>query len=91
MKIKTKHITFAITIAVVLSSALMKPDKEVFLIQTQIDSFVKASSSGPSPAGGGHWCPAPHLKSVRPNFMFGTPVAAYIQYCIKNYGPPCGF
>jgi len=38
----------------------------------------------------------PHLKSVPPHFMFGPPVAAYIQYCILKmchpllvFGSPC--
>jgi len=41
-----------------------------------IDSLVIcfAEDAGSSSAGG-QWCPAPH-------FMFGPPVAAYIQYCI---------
>jgi len=30
----------------------------------------------------------PHLKSVPPYFMFGSPVAAYIQYCIFKMWPP---
>jgi len=31
---------------------------------------------------GGQWCPAPHLKSVPPYFLFEPLVAIYIQYCI---------
>jgi len=44
--------------------------------------------SGPSPAGGSGARPL-HLKSV--HFTFGPPVAAYIQYCIKNVPPLSGF
>jgi len=36
--------------------------------------------AGPSPAGGSG-ARRPHLKSVPPHFMFGPPIAAYIQYC----------
>ena len=50
--------------------------------------FTYANSvPGPSPAGG-RWGPAPRLKSVPPHFMFGPPVAAYIQYCILKRCPP---
>jgi len=42
---------------------------------------------GPSPAGGQRF-PAPHLKSVPPNFTFGPLVAAYIQYIICLNIPP---
>ena len=35
--------------------------------------------------------PAPHLKSVPLHFTFGSPVAAYIQYCILKLWPPSGF
>jgi len=40
---------------------------------------------------GGQWCPAPHFKSVPPHFTFGSPVAAYIQYCILKMRPPFWF
>jgi len=37
----------------------------------------------------------PHLISAPPHFMFGSPIAAYIQYCILKmwtplvvFGPP---
>jgi len=42
-------------------------------------------------SGGGQWCPAPHLKSVNPHFMFCPLVAAYIQYSIFKMWPPFWF
>ena len=35
----------------------------------------------------GQWCPAPPFKIGAPHFTFGSPVAAYIQYCILKMGP----
>jgi len=40
---------------------------------------------------GGQWCPDPPFKFGAPHFMFGPPVAAYIQYCILKCGPPLVF
>jgi len=39
-------------------------------------------------ASGGPVVPGPHMKSVPHHFTFGTPVAAYIQYCILKMWPP---
>ena len=39
-------------------------------------------------SGGASGDRPPHLKSVPPHFMFGPPVAAYIQYCILKMCPP---
>ena len=40
-----------------------------------------STCAGPSPAVGSV-VPVPHLKFVPAHFMFGPPVAAYIQYCV---------
>jgi len=37
---------------------------------------------------GGQWCPVPPFEIGAPHFMFGPPVAAYIQYCILKMWPP---
>jgi len=33
--------------------------------------------------------PSPQFIICNPQFMFGTPVVAYIQYCIKSVAPCC--
>jgi len=56
-----------------------------------VESLGKeATHPGPSPgvASGARY---PHLKSVTPRYVFGPPVAAYIQYCISMVPPLCGF
>ena len=51
-------------------------------------AWEETRPTGPSPAGGSVVPGPPHLKSVPPNFTFGPPVAAYIQYCIFKMWPP---